>query len=156
MVSVQKYTLLSSYANKKFGAADLIGNGLNMTPRLIPEVHTDFILTYITYSFGWLAAFIALVMIVFFIYRILSTAKIVSFTYGRILINGLATTFATQFILSILTNLGLLPLPGVPFPFMSFGGSHIMLEMIAVGLILSIYRRRNTGDIYWLDIKNNS
>jgi cell division protein FtsW (lipid II flippase) len=68
----------------------------------------------------------------------------------------LAVTFASQFILSILTNLGLSPFPGVAMPFMSFGGSHILLEMIAVGLILSIFRRRKAADILWLDIKNNT
>lgn len=152
----QKYTLLSPNANQKLGAADFIGNGLNLTPGLIPDVHTDFIFAYIIYSFGWLAAFIAFVLIVLFICRILITAKSVNFAYGKMLITGLAATFATQFILSILTNIGLSTLPGVSMPFMSFGGSHILLEMLAVGLILSIYRRRKTDNISWLDIKINS
>lgn len=151
----QKYTLLSPYTNQKLGTKDFIGNGFNLTPELIPEVHTDFIFVYIIYSFGWLAAFSAFILIVFFICRILSIAKSVNFVYGKMLITGLATTFATQFILSILANLGLSTLPGVAMPFMSFGGSHIMLEMIAVGLILSIYRRRKTGDTLLMDMKNS-
>ncbi|RSK26566.1 FtsW/RodA/SpoVE family cell cycle protein [Bacillus sp. HMF5848] len=141
---------------KKLGASDFIGNSLNLTPNLISEVHTDFIFTYILYSFGWLAAIIVFVLVVFFIWRILSAAKSVHFVYGKMLAIGLAVTFASQFILSILTNLGLSPLPGVAMPFMSFGGSHILLEMIAVGLILSIFRRRKAADILWLDVKNNT
>jgi cell division protein FtsW (lipid II flippase) len=126
------------------------GNSLHLTPNLISEVHTDFIFTYIIYSFGWLAAIIAFVLVVFFIWRIWSAAKSVHFSYGKTLAIGLAVTFASQFILSILTNLGLSPLPGVAMPFMSFGGSHLLLEMIAVGLILSIFRRRKAVDILGL------
>ncbi|WP_369290139.1 FtsW/RodA/SpoVE family cell cycle protein [Anaerobacillus sp. 1_MG-2023] len=67
-------------------------------------------------------------------------------SYGRLLTIGLATTFSVQFILSILINLGLSGVPTAAMPFMSFGGFHILLEMTAVGLLLSIYRRRNTVD----------
>ncbi|MET3195246.1 FtsW/RodA/SpoVE family cell cycle protein [Gottfriedia sp. OAE603] len=156
LVRSQNYTSIDTKDIKKLGASDFIGNSLNLTPNLISEVHSDFIFTYIIYSFGWLAAIIAFVLVVFFIWRILSATKSVNFIYGKMLAIGLAVTFASQFILSILTNLGLSPLPGVAMPFMSFGGSHILLEMIAVGLILSIFRRRKAADILWLDVKNNT
>lgn len=153
LVLSQNYTSIDTKDIKKI---DFIGNSLNLTPNLISEVHTDFIFTYIIYSFGWLAAIIAFVLVMFFIWRMLSAAKSVNFIYGKMLVIGLAVTFASQFILSILTNLGLSPLPGVAMPFMSFGGSHILLEMIAVGLVLSIFRRRKAADILWLDVKNNT
>jgi cell division protein FtsW (lipid II flippase) len=146
LVLSQNYTSIDTNI-KKLGASNFIGNSLNLTPNLISEAHTDFIFTYIIYSFGWLAAIIAFVLVVFFIWRIWSAAKSVNFSCGKMLAIGLAVTFASQFILSILTNLGLSPLPGVAMPFMSFGGSHILLEMIAVGLILSIFRRRKAADI---------
>lgn len=66
--------------------------------------------------------------------------------YGKLLITGLVAVFSAQFILSLLTNLGLSPLTGVPVPFMSYGGSHLLLEMISAGLILSVYRRRKTKE----------
>ncbi|MBO8157170.1 MAG: FtsW/RodA/SpoVE family cell cycle protein [Bacillaceae bacterium] len=153
LVLSQNYTSIDTKDIKKI---EFIGNSLNLTPNLISEVHTDFIFTYIIYSFGWLAAIIAFVLVMFFIWRMLSAAKSVNFIYGKMLVIGLAVTFASQFILSILTNLGLSPLPGVAMPFMSFGGSHILLEMIAVGLVLSIFRRRKAADILWLDVKNNT
>jgi cell division protein FtsW (lipid II flippase) len=146
-VQTQAYSLVSPYANQKLGTADFIGKALNLNPSLISEVHTDFIFVYIIYSFGWLASVIAFALVVFFICRIFSTAKCVNFAYGKILITGLAATFASQFILSILSNLGISSLPSVAMPFMSFGGSHILLEMIAVGLILSVYRRRKIADL---------
>ena len=142
----QGYSMVSSYADLKIGEAYFIGSALQMTPSFISEVHTDFILAYIIYSFGWLAAITALALVIFFICRISITAKSVNPPYGKLLITGLVAVFSAQFILSLLTNLGLSPLTGVPVPFMSYGGSHLLLEMISAGLILSVYRRRKTKE----------
>ncbi|WBL28566.1 putative peptidoglycan glycosyltransferase FtsW [Bacillus safensis] len=123
-------------------------NGLQITPYAMSEVHTDWMFTYIIYSFGWLAGLIALLLFVIFIYRVFHTAKRVKMAYGKMVMTGLAAVFAAKCLLSIFTNFGFLPLPGVSMPFMSYGGSHILLEMMAVGLILSIYRRRQMGDVF--------
>jgi len=122
-------------------------NGFQITPFAISEVHTDWMLTYIIYSFGWLAGLMALMLFVIFIYRVFYTALRVKMAYGKMVMTGLAAVFAVKCLLSIFTNFGLLPLPGVSMPFMSYGGSHILLELMAVGMILSIYRRRQMGDV---------
>ncbi|MGV2941517.1 FtsW/RodA/SpoVE family cell cycle protein [Mesobacillus sp. LC4] len=142
----QRYSMVSSYTDLKIGEAYFVGSTLQVTPSFISEVHTDFILAYIIYSFGWLAAITALALVIFFICRISITAKSVNPPYGKLLITGFAAVFSAQFILSLLTNLGLSPLTGVPVPFMSYGGSHLLLEMISAGLILSVYRRRKTKE----------
>ncbi|WP_262371975.1 FtsW/RodA/SpoVE family cell cycle protein [Rossellomorea aquimaris] len=142
----QIYSMVSSYKALKIGEAYFIGSALQVSPSFISEVHTDFILAYIIYSFGWLAAITAITLVIFFIYRISITAKSVNSPYGKLLITGLAAVFSAQFILSLLTNLGLSPLTGVSVPFMSYGGSHLLLEMISAGLILSVYRRRRTKE----------
>lgn len=142
----QSYSMASSYTDSKIGEAYFIGSALQVTPSFISKVHTDYILAYIIYSFGWLAAITALALVLFFIYRISNTAKSVNPPYGKLLITGLAAVFSAQFILSLLTNIGLSPLTGVPVPFMSFGGSHLLLEMISAGLILSVFRRRKTKE----------
>ncbi|MDR0139479.1 FtsW/RodA/SpoVE family cell cycle protein [Metabacillus idriensis] len=142
-----RYSMVSSYTDLKIGEAYFIGSALQVTPSFISEVHTDFILAYIIYSFGWLAAITAITLVIFFICRISITAKSVNSPYGKLLITGLAAVFSAQFILSLLTNLGLSPLTGISVPFMSYGGSHLLLEMISAGLILSVYRRRKTKEI---------
>lgn len=146
LLSLSQNSMVSSYTDLKIDEAYFIGSALQVTPSSISEVHTDFILAYIIYSFGWLAAITALTLVIFFIYRISITAKRVNSPYGKLLITGLAAVFSAQFILSLLTNLGLSPLTGVPVPFMSYGGSHLLLEMISAGLILSVYRRRKTKE----------
>lgn len=136
--------LPNTYAGLTLGDADFIGSALQSTTGLISEVHTDFIFSYTIYTFGWLSAIIVFAMIAYFLWRIISTGRKMVYSYGRLLTIGLAATFSVQFFLSILMNLGLSGLPGVAMPFMSFGGSHILIEMIAVGLLLSVYRRGNT------------
>ncbi|MYL63496.1 FtsW/RodA/SpoVE family cell cycle protein [Bacillus hwajinpoensis] len=143
-VQADTSTLPNPYSGLTLGDADFIGSALQSTPGLMSEVHTDFIFSYTIYTFGWLFAIIVFALIAYFIWRIISTGRSMVYSYGRLLTIGLATTFSVQFILSTLMNLGLSALPGAAMPFMSFGGSHILLEMIAVGLLLSIYRRRNT------------
>ncbi|PRS20642.1 FtsW/RodA/SpoVE family cell cycle protein [Bacillus safensis] len=131
-----------------FKVHEFSSNGLQITPYAMSEVHTDWMFTYIIYSFGWLAGLIALLLFVIFIHRVFRTAKRVKMAYGKMVMTGLAAVFAAKYLLSIFTNFGLLPLPGVSIPFMSYGGSHILLEMMAVGLILSIYRRRQMGNVF--------
>ncbi len=131
-----------------FKVHEFSSNGLQITPYAMSEVHTDWMFTYIIYSFGWLAGLIALLLFVIFIHRVFRTAKRVKMAYGKMVMTGLAAVFAAKYLLSIFTNFGLLPLSGVSMPFMSYGGSHILLEMMAVGLILSIYRRRQMGDVF--------
>ncbi|WP_273852126.1 FtsW/RodA/SpoVE family cell cycle protein [Guptibacillus spartinae] len=138
--------LPNTYAGLTLGDADFIGSALQSTTGLMSEVHTDFIFSYTLYTFGWLSAIILFALIAYFIWRIISMGRNMVYSYERLLTIGLAATFSVQFILSILINLGLSGLSGSPMPFMSFGGSHILLEMTAVGLLLSIYRRRNTAE----------
>ncbi|ERI91532.1 cell cycle protein, FtsW/RodA/SpoVE family [Clostridiales bacterium oral taxon 876 str. F0540] len=133
--------------HKTLSSAGFLGNGFNLNPRTIPDVHTDFVFAYIVYSFGWLAAIITIIFIAFFIIRMMNTAKATKYSYGKLLVIGFAAAFTTQFILSIATNLGFSPLFGVTMPFMSFGGSHIITDMMSVGLILSVYRRKNLGPV---------
>lgn len=143
----QTHTMVSPYADLPFKQADLIGSTLQTAPSLMSEVHTDFILAYTIYSFGWLAAIAVSGTIVYFIYRAFTISSSVNNAFGKLLVVGLATTFTAQFTVSILANMGLSALPGVSVPFISFGGSHIIIEMLAAGLLLSIYRRRNTVDL---------
>lgn len=109
----------------------------------IPEVHTDFVFAYMTHTFGWLAASAIVLLILYFILRMIRVSSSAKYSYGKLLSAGLVTILSAQFILSILVNLGISPMLGVSLPFMSFGGSHLIMDMISAGLMLSIYRRKN-------------
>ncbi|MFC7372327.1 FtsW/RodA/SpoVE family cell cycle protein [Fictibacillus iocasae] len=132
---------------KTLTSTGFFGNGFTQDLGTLSEVHTDFVFAYLVISVGWISAATTIILIALFIGRMLTTAKAAKYSYGKLLMIGFTAAFSFQFILSILTNLGLSPLMGVTMPFMSFGGSHILIDMMSVGLILSVYRRRNLGAI---------
>lgn len=106
-------------------------------------VHTDFIFSYITLTFGLVAGGILAALAVMFILRISRMATAVKNNYARLLISGFAAIFAVQFLWNILMNLGFAPICGVGLPFISYGGSQLIFNAAAIGIISSIYRRRN-------------
>lgn len=123
-------------------SAGLLGQGFTFNPQTLPEIHTDFILTYIVYTFGWAAGILLILLIGAFVIRLTGIARMVKDNYGKLLASGFASIFAVQFLWNILMVLGLAPLGGVGLPFISYGGSQFLINMAAAGLILSIYRRK--------------
>jgi len=121
------------------------GQGLTFELRLLPELHTDFIFAFITYTFGWIASILLISFVVLFLIRIARIARQVKLTYAKLLISGIISILSIQFLWNILINLGLAPLSGVGLPFISYGGSQLVTNAITVGIILSIYRRRNVS-----------
>ncbi len=119
------------------------GHGFTLDPRIIPEVHTDFVFTYIIFTFGWIAGLILAGLILLFLIRMLNVAIIVKNSYAKLIMSGFITIFATQFIWYILMNLGLAPISAISLPFISYGGSQIFINALAIGAVLSIYRRKN-------------
>ena len=119
------------------------GHGFTIKANTIPELHTDFIFTYIVYTFGWVAAAIIIALITIFIIKLINVATITKNPYGKLLVSGFTAILTTEFLLNIGMNFGISPIIGVSLPFMSFGGSQLVTNMIAVGLILSVYRRKD-------------
>lgn len=123
-------------------SAGFLGKGIASAPKTIPSLQSDYIFTYFTYTFGWFAAIVLLLLISLFLIRMIRVSQFVKNSYGKLLVKGIASILCAQFILSITTSLGISPFFGVSMPFMSFGGSQIIVNMMSAGLILSIYRRK--------------
>lgn len=135
---------INSMLYKIVHSAGFWGQGPSANPmKVIPDIHTDFMFAYIIYTFGWAAGVILVTLIAVFLLRITHTAKNIKNDYGKLMMISFTTVFAVQFILHILMILGLIPIMGVSLPFISYGGSQSIMNMVMVGLILSIYRRRN-------------
>ncbi|KPU44009.1 lipid II flippase FtsW [Oxobacter pfennigii] len=141
----------SGYINiqlsKVLHSAGLLGQGFTFKPGVIPEVHTDFIFAYVVYTFGWIAGLILIALFISFIVRIAGLVGLVKNNYGKLLLSGFAAVFSIQFLWNILMVLGLAPLGGTGLPFISYGGTQFIINMIVIGLILGIYRRRNIREI---------
>ena len=124
-------------------SASIIGNQNIAALSSLPDAHTDFVLTSILYSFGWLIAIILSAVILAFIIRIIFIGNKTKNSYGKLLIFGICALFASQFIFCILSSLLLLPALGFTMPFISYGGTSLLINILAVSLINNIYKNRN-------------
>ena len=129
-------------------SAGLLGNRMNIDkaemPILgLPEMHTDFIFSYIIYAFGWLAGISIIALSIVFFIRLIKTVKSIQDNYGRLLVSTFSSLFIIQFIYNILMVLGLAPIAGISMPFISYGTVLNMVNMIMIGIISSVYRRKN-------------
>jgi rod shape determining protein RodA len=124
----------------------LLGLGLTAQPRL-PELHTDFIFSYITFTFGWIAGGCLAVLLLLFIFRMTRIATLVKDNYARMLVMGFSTIITIQFLWNILMNLGLAPISEVSLPFISYGGSQLVFNCAVLGIISSIYKKRDISPI---------
>ncbi|EAC2632753.1 FtsW/RodA/SpoVE family cell cycle protein [Listeria monocytogenes] len=122
--------------------AGWFGKGLhnNLT---IPEAHTDFVFPFLVYSFGWIFGISLCLLLVVFILRISRNAFKTKDLFGRLLTIGGAVLFTVPTCWNILMGLGIVPIMVVPLPFISYGGSMLLVYAALLGLILNVYRRKD-------------
>ncbi|MBE1447067.1 FtsW/RodA/SpoVE family cell cycle protein [Paenibacillus sp. OAS669] len=120
------------------------GHGLGAVNIRLPEIHTDNLFTYLIYSLGWLPGMVIIVCAVLFAVQMLQAFANVRDRYGKILIGGLGSLLVMQFVWNLGMSTGVLPiLGGISLPFLSYGGSHSLIEMVAMGIMFSVYRRKD-------------
>lgn len=129
--------------NKVIQSAGMFGQGFTLKPKMIPEINGNFILSFIIYTFGWIAAVLFILTVVCYMIRLVRAAIVIKNGYGRSLISSITAIIATQFIWNILMILSLAPISGVSLPFISYGGLNLIMNMASLGLILSVYRRKD-------------
>ena len=109
----------------------------------IPSGHTDFVLVSIAFQYGWIVAFILFVTLLFLIVRMIRVSTMVKDPFGKMLIVGGVSLFTVQFIYNIGMLIGFLPMLGISLPFISYGLMPTLLNSIIVGVVLSVYRRKD-------------
>ena len=127
------------------GSGGILGKGLFNGPqtngRFVPEQQTDFIFTVAGEELGFLgSSFILLCFTLFFI-RAFAIAKRTNDLFGRLVCVGVIAWFAFQTFENIGMAMGLVPMTGVPLPFMSYGGSSMFANLIGLGLIQNVHLR---------------
>ncbi len=118
------------------------GQGSQIQLRFLKVRHSDFIFSSISHELGFVGAVALIAMMFFIIYRIVDNARKASDTYGALLCYGVATLIAFQMIINIGMNLKLLPVTGLPLPFVSQGGSSLVSTMLGIGLVESVAARQ--------------
>jgi cell division protein FtsW len=104
----------------------------------LPEPHTDFIFAVISEELGFIGALFVLGLFGVILWRGLRAAGGCADEFGRLLAVGLAVMLVGQACVNISVVLGLLPTKGIPLPFISYGGSSLLMSLIAVGILLNI------------------
>lgn len=140
----QGYTYHISQVLIALGSGGLFGLGFGHSRQkfeYIPEVSTDSIFGIIGEEIGFIGASLLIVLFVFLLTRGFKIAANTEDNFGKILALGLTAWIGIQAIVNLSSMTALLPLTGVPLPFISYGGSALVANMVAVGILLNISKQ---------------
>ncbi len=126
------------------GSGELLGKGIGYGTqsklRFLPEYQTDFIFAAFAEEWGFVGVCIALGLFAIVIFRILAIALHGADNFDTLFAAGLAICFIAQAVVHIGMNMGLMPITGTTMPFMSYGGSHLLTEYAALGVLMGMRR----------------
>ena len=127
------------------GSGGLIGTGLFDGPqtngRFVPEQQTDFIFTVAGEELGFLGSGLIVLLYLIILMRSFAIARRTNDPFGRLVTTGVIAWFAFQIFENIGMTLGLMPMTGVPLPFISYGGSSMFATLIGFGLLQNVHAR---------------
>ncbi|WP_214768659.1 MULTISPECIES: FtsW/RodA/SpoVE family cell cycle protein [unclassified Exiguobacterium] len=120
------------------GSGQMFGVGYGKLQVSVPELHTDFIFTAISAHYGFIGAAVVLVILFLFIYRLIQIALETADPFGTYIVTGYVAMFTFQIFQNIGMTMGVLPITGLPLPFISYGGSTMIVNLVGLGLIMAI------------------
>ncbi len=130
------------------GSGGLVGlgylKGTQTNLDFVPEQHTDFIFTVVGEEFGFVGAATLLLLFAIVLWRAFRIALLSKDPFGTFIATGVATMLAIQVFVNIGMTIGIMPITGIPLPFVSYGGSSLLTNCAAVGLLLNVHMRRFT------------
>ncbi len=109
----------------------------------LPEHHTDFIFSVIGEELGFVGAMVVLTLFLYVIWRAIRIATVTRNKFASLTAMGLATILIYHVFVNVGMTVGVMPVTGVPLPFLSYGGSSLVTNMILVGLLLNIHAHRH-------------
>ena len=128
------------------GSGGFIGQGLfegtQSQLNFLPENHTDFIFSVIGEELGFVGAIFVLFLFFVLLYRTLMISRSSGDAFGSLLACGIFSMWLFQIFINVGMTLGIMPVTGIPLPFMSYGGSALLMNLLCVGLLMNIYLRR--------------
>ena len=129
------------------GSGGLFGQGLfhgQFTGgNFVPSVQTDFIFTVAGEELGFFGCAVIMMLLAFVVFRAIRAAQRADNLFGVLVASGIAVWFVFQSFVNIGMTIGIMPITGLPLPFISYGGSAIFADMIAVGLLQSVGRHHS-------------
>ncbi len=123
-----------------FGKGFLQGNQTQL--QYIPEQWTDFIYCVIGEEFGFIGSIFVLVLFLYLFLRIIKTASSTKDEFLSLTIVGILSVYMIHFLINIGMVVGILPVIGIPLPFVSYGGSSLLVNMFMLGIIANVFKNR--------------
>ncbi len=135
-----------SQSKTAIGSGGALGKGVGGATQTVynflPEDHTDFIFAVVGEVFGFVGAALVVALFGILLWRALRITAQAATQFEQLVAGGICAMFCFEMVVNIGMNVGLMPITGIPLPFVSYGGSHLVADMAAVGVLLSIHRRR--------------
>ncbi len=129
------------------GSGGMFGTGLLhgplVTASFVPNQQTDFIFSVAGEEVGFVGCAVIIVLLAVVIFRALRIASRADDQFGLLVASGIALWFGLQAFINIGMTIGIMPVTGLPLPFVSYGGSAIFADMIAIGVLQSVHRRHH-------------
>ncbi len=134
------------------GSGELFGKGLFLGKQTnlnyVPEHHTDFIFSVIGEELGFVGALIVIVLLAVIVWRCFYISLNASDSFGSLASGGIGFMILSQMVINIGMTIGIMPIIGIPLPFLSYGGSNLLSVFVGIGLVENIYRRREIRKDY--------
>jgi rod shape determining protein RodA len=137
----------AAQAKLAVGSGGLFGQGLFhgslITGNFIPNQQTDFIFTVAGDQLGFVGAAAIIALLFVLLLRALRIAARADDVFGMLVASGIVIWFAVQSFINIGMTIGIMPVAGLPLPFVSYGGSALFVDMIAIGALQAVHRHRS-------------
>jgi rod shape determining protein RodA len=140
----------AAQAKIAIGSGRMFGQGLFhgqlVAGNFVPEQHTDFIFAVAGEELGFVGAVTIIALLAIVLVRAIRIAARADDMFGLLVASGIAVWFGVQSFINIGMTIGITPVTGLPLPFVSYGGSALFADMIAVGVLLAVHRRHRVFD----------
>lgn len=124
------------------GSGEIFGKGLGFGTqsrlKFLPEPQSDFVFAAYSEEWGFVGSVLILLLYGLVVWRILYSASLGASNFEMLFGMGIAIFFMSHILINIGMNLGLMPVTGIPLPFMSYGGSHLLAEFAGLGILMSM------------------
>ena len=132
-------SIIAIGSGKIFGRG--LGQGTQSQLNFLPEPHTDFIFASIAEEWGFVGSALVLLLFGIMLFRIIRNSLGSTNNFARLFCVGVAVMFVLQAVINIGMNMGLFPIVGIPLPLISYGGSNLIMNFVALGIVQSIVTR---------------
>ena len=124
------------------GSSGIFGHGFNKTPLYFPESGTDFIFAVFAEEFGFIGCLMIIGLFLGFMQRGFLISSKCPDIFGRLLAAGITVSICLQAFINIAVTSSMMPATGVPMPFVSYGGTSLIVTMCMAGVLLNISKKR--------------